>query len=317
MLDHLRALLFGFLASLGAASPPTYQGYGEGDYVLVGPQIGGTIETLSVQRGQKVRKGDALFTLEHASEQAAVDQARAQVGHSEAALSDLLKAKRQPEIDALLASRDQAAAALRLADINYTRDLKQIKIKAISQATLEADHAAQDQAEAKLAEANATLETGKLATGRDDAILAALADVASAKAVLAQAEWKLNQKKLAAPADAFVFDTIYRSGEYINAGQPVVSLLPPANIKVRFFVPGPALTSLALGTPVIVRSDSNEEPMIAHVSYIAPQAEYSPPELYNRDNREKLLFMLEATPATAPERIHPGQPVDVVVEAGG
>lgn len=312
-MNQLHALVLGFLAMFGLATSPSYQGYGEGDYVLVAPQIGGTIETLSVVRGQTVHKGDPLFELEHASEQAAVDQAKAQVEHSEAALADLLKAKRQPELDALLASRDEAAAALRIADINYARDLKQIKVQAISQATLDADHAAQDQANARLAEANATLETGKLSTGRDDAIHGAQADIASAKAALAAAQWKLDQKKLVAPADAFVFDTIYRAGEYVKEGQPVVSLLPPENIKVRFFVPSTVLSSLALKQPVSIKT-GDEEPVAAHISYIAPQAEYSPPELYNRDNREKLLFMLEATPDAKPERVHIGQPVDVTID---
>lgn len=314
MLDQLRTAILSLLASVGLATTPSYQGYGEGDYVLVAPQIGGTIEILSVARGQMVHKGDPLFELEHVSEQAAVDQAKAQAEHSEAALADLLKAKRQPEIDALLAARDEAAAALRIADINYTRDLKQIKIQAISQATLDADHAAQDQADAKLAEANASLEVSKLPTGRDDAIDAARSDMRVAKAALAAAQWKLDQKKLVAPSDAFVFDTIYRVGEYVKEGQPVVSLLPPANIRIRFFVPETVLSSLALKQAVSISVDKNAEPLAAHISYIAPQAEYSPPELYNRDNREKLLFMLEATPDANPERIHPGQPVDVTID---
>ena len=315
MFDQLHALILGVLAMLGVATAPSYQGYGEGDYVLVAPQIGGAIEGLSVQRGQSVHKGDVLFELEHGVEQAAVDQAKAQVERYEATLADLLKAKRQPELDALLAARDQAAAALRIADINYTRDLKQIKVQAVSQATLDADHAAQDQADAKLAEANAMLENAKLSTGRDDAILAAKADIDSAKAVLASAQWKLDQKALTAPADAFVFDTIYRAGEYVKEGQPVVSLLPPSNIKVRFFVPNSVVTSLTLKQPVSVKLGKDAEPVAAHISYVAPQAEYSPPELYNRDNREKLVFMVEATPDSKPERIHPGQPVDVTIDA--
>lgn len=315
MLEHLRNLVFGVLASLGVIAPPSYQGYGEGDYVLVSPQIGGTIETLSVMRGQSVHKGDPLFVLEHVSEQAAVDQAKAQVEHDLAVLSDLLKAKRQPEINALLAARDEAQAALRIADINYQRDIRQIKIQAISQATLDADHAVFDQATAKLAEANASLETAQLSTGRDDAILAAEADVASAKAALAQAKWRLDQKKIVAPADAYVYDTLYRAGEYINAGQPVISLLPPANIRVRFFVPDTVLPAMMLGKHVTVSITGDANPLSAHISYISPQAEYSPPELYNRDNRSKLLFMLEATPDESPERLHVGQPVDVMPDA--
>lgn len=261
MLDHIRAAVLGFLASLGLSSSPGYQGYGEGDYVLMSPQIGGTVETLSVARGQTVHKGDVLFELEHASEQDAVDQAKAQV--------------------------EQYKVALRIAEINYARDQKQIKVQAVSRATLDTDLSIVDQATATLS---------------------------AAQANLAQAVWKLDQKKIMAPADALVIDTIYRVGETVNAGQPVVSLLPPSNIRVRFFVPEPALANMALGQGVSVAINDKQQPLKAHISFIAPQAEYSPPELYNRDNRDKLLYMLEATPDATPERIHPGQPVDVRVD---
>src|SRR5271168_2059085 len=237
MLDQLHAAFLGLLALIGFAQPgaAVYQGYGEGEYVLVAPQIAGTVETLNVARGDRVHKGDALFTLEQVSEQAALDQAQAQVYHAYATLADLIKAKRQPELDMLVAQRDEALAALEIAQINYARDQKQIKDQAISQATLDADKATLDQATAKLAETEATLATGKLSTGRDDAIHAAQADILADEAAKAGAQWRLDQKKLVAPADAFVFDTLYRPGEFIDAGQAVVSLLPAANIRVRVF----------------------------------------------------------------------------------
>src|SRR5882672_11722894 len=128
MVDHIHAFFVSMLAFIGLAqaTSATYQGYGEGEYVLVAPQIAGTIETLDVSRGQTVHKGELLFTLEHASEQAAVDQAKAQANHADATLADLLKAKRQPELDQLVAARDEANAASQVADINYQRDTKQI-----------------------------------------------------------------------------------------------------------------------------------------------------------------------------------------------
>ena len=254
-----------------------------------------------------------LFTLEHASEQAAFDQAKAQVDHADAALADLIRSKRQSEIAQLIAERDQANAAMQIAAINYDRDQKQIKVEAISQAALDADKSAYDQARAHYAETTAALTTSRLTTGRFDAIRAAQSDVAAAEAALAVAQWKLDQKKLVAPADAFVFDTLYRPGEFIKDGQPVVSLLPPPNIRVRFFVAATQLSSVPIGSEVKIEGSSTTDFIPAHVTYIAPQAEYAPPELYNRDNREKLLFMLEATPDVTPERIHPGLPVDVLV----
>lgn len=311
-LHHAFMALLVFLG-LSQVGTGTYQGYGEGEYVQVAPQIAGTLETLSVARGQNVHKGDALFALEHADETAVLNQAKAENDHAQSTLADLMKGKRPAEMDTLTAQRDQASAALNIATINYARDEQQLKVKAVSQAALDADKAILDQAKAHLVETEANIATGLETTGRSDAIRAAEADVDASSAAVASAQWKLDQKTLTAPADAFVFDTLYRVGEYIPAGQPVVSLLPPPNIRARFFVPEPALASLPAGTDVQIRCDNCPDTIPARVTYVSPQAEYSPPELYNRDNRARLLFMLEATPTKTPELLHPGQPVDVIV----
>ncbi|MER2519613.1 MAG: HlyD family efflux transporter periplasmic adaptor subunit [Bdellovibrionales bacterium] len=324
MMEPLRATLFSLLAMFGLSlsqDGATYQGYGEGEYVLVSSQLAGTIESVEVIRGQSVKKNDALFTLEHRAEQAAVDQARAEAERAEALLADLLKARRQPELDALMAQRNEAAAAVRIAEINLERDKHQLKAQAISQAVVDADNATLAQTRARLAETEASLASGKLSTGRSDAIRAAQADVAASNAALAQAQWKLDRKTVTAPADGLIFDTLYRPGEFVDPGKAVVSLLPPTNLKVRFFVPATALPNLSIGMPVTIlmtgkdgTGQSADEKLAARISYIAPQAEYSPPELYNRDNRDKLLFMIEATPDRSPERIHPGLPVDVRID---
>jgi HlyD family secretion protein len=313
MLNSLHHAFLSVLVMLGLAqpSPVTYQGYGEGEYVLVAPQIAGTLERLDVARGQQVHKGDSLFALDHTDEMAALNQAKSQSDHAEATLADLVKGKRAPEMKTLLAQRDEAAAGLDIAKITYERDQKQIKAQAVSQATLDNDKSALDQAMARLQETDANVATGLLSTGRDDAVRAAEADVSAAKAATASAQWKLDQKDSAAPSDAFVFDTLYRPGEFIAAGQAVVSLLPASNIKARFFVPEPDLASFPAGKQVQIHCDGCPKLISAHVTYVAPQAEYSPPELYNRDNRERLLYMLEATPDSSPELLHPGQPVDV------
>ena len=111
-----------------------------------------------------------------------------------------------------------------------------------------------------------------------------------------------------------MFDTLYQQGEFVPAGQPVISLLPPANIRAVFSCREPELAFVAARHTVSITFNGAPHPVAAHVTYVAPQAEYSPPELYNRDNRERLLFMIEATPDETPELIHPGQPLDVRVE---
>ena len=162
-----------------------------------------------------------------------------------------------------------------------------------------------------MSELKAQLATARLAA-RPDEIRAAQAATAAAREALAQAEWRLEQKSLRAPRDGQVTDTLYVQGEWVPAGSPVVTLLPPTHIKVRFFIPEKILGSVKVGQPVSVRCDGCGEPITAPVSYISPQAEYTPPVIYSRENRAKLVFLLEARPAPAEAtRLHPGQPVEV------
>jgi HlyD family secretion protein len=162
-----------------------------------------------------------------------------------------------------------------------------------------------------VSELKAQLAAAKLAA-RPDEIRAAQAASAAAREALAQAEWRLEQKSVRAPREGRVTDTLYVEGEWVPAGSPVVTLLPPAHIKVRFFVQERILGSVRVGQSVSVRCDGCGEPIAAQVSYISPQAEYTPPVIYSRENRAKLVFLVEARPAPAEAaRLHPGQPVEV------
>jgi HlyD family secretion protein len=105
---------------------------------------------------------------------------------------------------------------------------------------------------------------------------------------------------------------MYRSGEWVPAGSPVVRMLPPENIKVRFFVPEAVLSSLSLGHKVAIRCDSCAADISASIRYISNQAEYTPPIIYSNDTRSKFVFMVEARPQPADAvKLHPGQPVQV------
>ena len=129
---------------------------------------------------------------------------------------------------------------------------------------------------------------------------------------LAQAEWNFNQKKQSAPQSGLVYDTLFRQGEWVPAGKPVVVLLPPQNIKVRAFVPETRVGSIHYDDPIQVTVDGVQNPFIGKVSYISPRAEYTPPVIYSRESRAKLVFMIESVfePQVA-ANLHPGQPVDV------
>ena len=126
-------------------------------------------------------------------------------------------------------------------------------------------------------------------------------------------DWSVAQKSQAAPRAGFVFDTLYREGEFVTAGAPVVALLPPENLKVRFFVREADYAKLKAGDTVRV-AITGRPPLDARVSYLSPQPEYTPPILYNRENRAKLVFLIEALFAgDAARDLHPGQPVDVTL----
>jgi HlyD family secretion protein len=140
------------------------------------------------------------------------------------------------------------------------------------------------------------------------------AQVESLNDALTKSRWSFDQKQQFAPTNAFVQDTLYRSGEWVAAGNPVVVLLPPENLKARFFVPQEMLPRIKTGENVSVSFDGAVKNYSATVNYISTQAEFTPPVLYNRENRAKLIFMIEAkfSPADAAE-LRPGQPVDVKI----
>jgi len=129
---------------------------------------------------------------------------------------------------------------------------------------------------------------------------------------LAQADWNLSQKKQGAAQAGLVFDTLFREGEWVAAGKPVIILLPPQNIKVRAFVPEGRVGSIRQGDAVRVFVDGVPTPFTGKVSYISPRAEYTPPVIYSKESRDKLVFMIESVfdPGVS-VNLHPGQPVDV------
>ena len=134
-----------------------------------------------------------------------------------------------------------------------------------------------------------------------------------AQAAVAQAQWRLDQKSVKSPASGLVQDTLFVVGEWVPAGSPVVSLLPPANIKVRFFIPEPQLAQFKIGQALQIGCDGCAK-IQAQLSYIASQAEYTPPVIYSNEARAKLVYRAEAR--LAPEdavKLHPGQPVDIVI----
>ena len=294
------------------------QGYIEGEFVYVAAPHAGSLAKLDVARGAQVKAGDPLFVLDEMPEKAARDEARRKLDRSVAALEDAKKGKRPSEIESIQASLDQARAALVLSEKEAAR---QEKLKGTVGATTEHDieraDSLRDQDRQRVAQLNADLETARLGS-RADQIAAAEADVRTAQATLAKAEWDLAEKAQRSPQTGLVFDTLYRQGDWVGAGLPVVMLLPPRNVKLRTFVPEARIGELHVGDSVRVFVDGVDGAFTGKISFISPRAEYTPPVVYSRDNRQKFVFMIEAVfdPDVA-AKLHPGQPVDVALSAAG
>lgn len=288
------------------------QGYVEGEFVYVASPWPGALHTLHVQRGMQVQAGDLLFVLDHTPEQAARDEAERRLAQARANLEDVKKGKRPSEIAAIEAQLNQARAALTLAEKEFAR---QENLTRTPGATAELEflraRSARDQARQRITQLEADLKTAQLGS-RSDQIAAAEANLRAMEAALTKAEWDLSQKRQSAPQAGLVFDTLYREGEWVPAGRPVVVLLPPENIKVRAFVSETKIGSIHPGDSVRVSVDGTGAPFLGTVSYISPQAEYTPPVIYSKESRSKLVFMIEAVfDPTSAAKLHPGQPVDV------
>jgi HlyD family secretion protein len=314
---HIAAGLFAIavlaLAACTADRPASYQGYVEGEYVHVASAVGGRLDKLLVQRGQTIEAKAPLFNLEADAETAAKQQADEQLKAAQAQLADLKLGKRNPELDVAQAQLAQAVAAEEQAAQQLKRDEAQFEIGGIARAQLDDSRANHAIKAARVRELSGQLQVSRL-PARDEQIRAQEAQVAAARAVAVQANWRLDQKRVSATQGGLVVDTLYREGEWVSAGSPVVRLLPPANLKVRFFVPEPVAGALKVGRNASLHCDGCAADVPAVVSFIAAEPEYTPPVIYSNETRAKLVFMVEARPgADKAQSLRPGQPVTVTL----
>jgi HlyD family secretion protein len=249
--------------------------------------------------------------LERQSEAAALAQAKKNLAQSQAQLDDLTKGKRPTEIESLAAQLARAQADLKLSAAQFARREQLGGSAVVSKEELDQARAQNDADQAQVNQLAADLATAKLGA-RDDAIRAAQAAVEAQRAAFDKAKWSFDQKQQFAPAEAQVHDTLYRQGEWVAAGNPVVALLPPENLKVRFFVPQEMLPQIKVGQNVSIHCDGAPHTISAVINYISTQAEYTPPVIYSRETRANLVFMIEAKISLADAAdVRPGQPADV------
>ena len=299
------------LAACTEQQAAAWSGYVVGDFVYVAAPLSGKLETLQVRASDQVEQGAWLFSLESASELAAQDEAAARLQGARAQQANLEKGRRTEEQAVIQAQLAQARIAEALAQRELERQQRLLDKGFVSVARVDDAATKLKEARARIDELSASLKVARL-PARSDELAASRANVSAAGGALRQNEWRVEQKRQRAPAAGLINEVFFRQGEFVQAGQPVLALLPPANIKLRFFVPEAELGSLRLGQTVQIRCDGCRQAIGARISHIAAQAEYTPPVIYSNSQRARLVFMVEAKPE--PEEavhLHPGQPVDI------
>lgn len=299
------------LAACGQNGAQVFSGYVEGDLLFIGPEEAGRLTALAVREGDKVTAGEVLARVEEDLQQAEVRAAEAQMKQAQAQLENARSPLQRPEEIAILeASEMRASAALDLSRIELARQKQLVPKGASSQANLDAAQHDHDEKQAALDEARRRISAARIAS-RVQEIDAAEQAADAAKAQLEAARIRLARRALKAPRDGAVQTVYYRVGELVPEGRPVISVLPPGLVKVRFFVPEAMLPKVALGQEIDVACDGCP-PLKARVSFISDAAEYTPPVIYSREERAKLVYLVEARP-TDPAAARPGQPVSVTL----
>ncbi|WP_229256101.1 HlyD family secretion protein [Duganella fentianensis] len=311
----LTGLCTGLLTGCTQQAPAYWSGYAEGEYVYVSSPLAGRVEAVAVLAGQTVAKDAPLFSIDAESEQIAQQEAAARLNSAQAQASNLDTGKRRDELAVTQAQLAQARAAEALASHDLQRQQQLAAQGFVSKARAEDAATTLSQSRARVAELAAAVQAAQL-PGRQDERTAQRAAAQAAQEVLKQSQWRTRQKQQSAMQAALVAEVYYRVGEYVQPGQPVLSLLPPANIKARFFVPEQDVGTLRAGQAVTISCDGCGTPIPAQISRIATQPEFTPPVIYSNGQRSKLVFMVEARPQLKDAtRLKPGQPLDVRLAA--
>lgn len=306
----LACALGGIVAACQPAPPnELHVGYVEAEYVYVASPQSGWIEHLAAAEGDEVDADVILFELDKDRELAVRDEARGRLAQADAQMRDLASGARPPEIAALQAQLEDAQAQLVFAQSELDRSLPLVQEGIVSEVAADRLVSERDRAQARVSSAEESIRIARLAA-RSAAQEAAKAAKDMAASALAQTDWTIDQRSVRSRRSGRVEKIFYREGEFVNAGAPVLALLPQDQLKVRFFVSQADLPRLGVGETVNVLSDGLPDPVSAEILFIADEAEFTPPIIYSANARQTLVFAVEARLPVG-TGLHPGLPVDV------
>lgn len=305
--DTFLALIATVIPGFGPDATPVYNGYLEADYVHVAPLGAGRILAIEAAEGDSVAEGQVLVTLEDTSQTAQLRAALAGVAVAEANLQNLQTGSREAEIAVIRAAMRKAEADRTLAQSTLARSAQLLAQGRVAPAQVDQDSAALASAEAQIDQLTAQLEVAQL-PARDAQRVAAEAALDGARAEADLAQSALDDRTLLAPVGGTIERIYYEAGEVAASGAPVLSILPPGQIKAVFFLPEAERSGFALGDQLALGCDGCASGIRATITRLESDPQYTPPILYSRDERARLVFRAEAR-LTPVEGLLPGQPI--------
>jgi len=290
-------------------------GYVEGEALYLSSSTAGPVSEVNVKRGQRVVAGQPLFVLDAGPTLAQRDRAASAVAEAQSRLEDARKGQRPQELAVFDAQQAAAQAQLNQAQAELNRISPLVRQGIYAPARLDSARAARDTATANVKAIARQREAGTLGA-RPDAVRAAEAQAQQARDALTEAQSLLDRTGPKAPSAARVEQVFFQDGEWAAANQPVVSLVPDDRVRIRFFVPERELSAYRIGQTVGFSCDGCAGGLTAAIDYISPRPEFTPPVIYSRESRDRMVFLVEARPAN-PRALNPGQPVDVTPARAG
>jgi HlyD family secretion protein len=287
-------------------------GYVEGEYVRLAPVSTAELVEVSVRQGDRVAVGQVVARQERTDAEIALAEAEAARQQAEAELANLRAGSRPEEIAVTEASLEAAQVRLREAQRQAERQTALARRDVVSQANLDTALAERDTAQTEVKQLLARLAVERL-PARAQLVAAAESRLAGAEARVADARWKFDKRTITSPADGAVTDVYRRAGESAGPADPIVSILPDGAYKVVVFVGETEIAGVEPGRTLSVRCDGCPDGLTATVSYVADEPEFTPPVIYSVENRQKLVYRVEARPAPEAQALRPGQIVDVAL----
>lgn len=301
------AIMTAIVPGYGDDPTPVYTGYVEADYTYVAPSVTGRIRTLSIAEGDEVTVGAFLFDMDATQQRAALRAANARVAQAEANLRNLETGSREAEIAVIRASLEEARAARTLAETTLKRTENLAARGIVTQAKVDTDRSALEQADAHVAQLEAQLRVAEL-PARDEQVIAAKATLDAARADAEVAAARLDDMRTTAPISGRIEKIYYTVGEVASAGTPVVSILPPDVLKALFYLPENVRSTFTIGDRLMLSCDTCPDGIEATITRMASDPQYTPPIIYSRDERHRMVFRAEARLAPGTHLL-PGQPV--------